>query len=84
MGFWKRFWAFLRNETTLDEKVIEVVNDAKEDVAELRERAKKVVKEAKEVGAAVKKVVEESKDVVEAVKPAIKRKPRTKKYTPKK
>jgi hypothetical protein len=41
MGFWKRFWAFLRNETTLDEKVIEVVNDAKEDVAELRERAKK-------------------------------------------
>jgi ElaB/YqjD/DUF883 family membrane-anchored ribosome-binding protein len=84
MGFWKRFWAFLRNETTLDEKVIEVVNDAKEDVAELRERAKKVVKEAKEVGAAVKKVVEESKDVVEAVKPARKRKPRTKKYTPKK
>jgi hypothetical protein len=45
---------------------------------------KKVVKEAKEVGAAVKKVVEESKDVVEAVKPARKRKPRTKKYTPKK
>jgi ElaB/YqjD/DUF883 family membrane-anchored ribosome-binding protein len=79
MGFWKRFWAFLRNETTLDEKVIEVVNDAKEDVAELRERAKKVVKEAKEVGAAVKKVVEESKDVVEAVKPRKKRtsKPKT-------
>jgi ElaB/YqjD/DUF883 family membrane-anchored ribosome-binding protein len=79
MGFWKRFWAFLRNETTLDEKVIEVVNNAKEDVAELRERAKKVVKEAKEVGAAVKKVVEESKDVVEAVKPRKKRtsKPKT-------
>jgi hypothetical protein len=32
MGFWKRFWAFLRNETTLDEKVIEKVAEVKKEV----------------------------------------------------
>jgi len=86
MEYLKRFWNWLLSKTTVDEKVVEVVKEAKEDVAELRARAEKVVKEAKEVGAAVKKVVEESKDVVEAVKPANRksRKPRAKKYQPKK
>ena len=68
MGFWKRLWRFLRSETTLDEKIIETVNNVKDAGDEVRARATKVVKEAKEVGVAIKKVVKESKDVVDAIK----------------
>ena len=86
MNYLKRFWNWLLGKTTVDEKVMAAVEEAKKDVAELRERAQRVAKEAKEVGAAVKKVVEESKDVVEAVRPAKRksRKPRAKKYVAKK
>ena len=82
----KRFWNWLLGKTTIDEKVIEVVEEAKKDVAEVKARAKRVAQEAKEVGAAVKKVVKESKDVVDAAKGAPRkgRKPRTKKPTVKK
>ena len=89
MEYLKRFWNWLLGKTTVDEKVVEVVKEVKEDVAELRARAKHVAKEAKEVGAAVKKVVKESKDVVDAAKgktPTTRkpRKPRAKKPVAKK
>lgn len=79
MEYLKRLWNWLLSKTTVDEKVISAVEEAKKDVTELRKRAYTVAKEAKEVGAAVKKVVEESKDVVEAVRPRKKRtsKPKT-------
>ena len=68
MNYLKRFWNWLLGKTTIDEKVIEVIKEAKKDVAEVKARATKVVKEAKEVGVAIKKVVKESKDVVDAIK----------------
>jgi gas vesicle protein len=46
----------------------EKVEEAKEVVKEVKTRAKKVVKEAKEVVEATKKVVKEVKDVVDATK----------------
>lgn len=80
MDYLKRFWRWLLNQTTVDEKVVEVVKEAKEDVDEIRKRAKRVAQEAKEVGAAVKEVVKQSKDVVDAAKGAPRkgRKPATK------
>jgi pyrroline-5-carboxylate reductase len=67
MSFWKRLWAFLLNETTIDEKIEAKVTKVKKEVAEVKE--------------AVEKVVEETKDVVVAVKPKKKRyyKPKAKK-----
>jgi pyrroline-5-carboxylate reductase len=67
MNFWKRLWAFLLNETTIDEKIAAKVTKVKKEVAEVKE--------------AVEKVVEEAKDVVVAVKPKKKRyyKPKAKK-----
>jgi len=65
MGFWKRFWAFLRNETTLDEKVIEKVAEVK--------------KEVREAKAAIKTAVKETGDVAKTVKPKRGRKPQAKK-----
>jgi len=62
MGFWKRFWAFLRNETTLDEKVIEKVAEVK--------------KEVREAKTAIKTAVKETGDVVKTVKPKRGRKPK--------
>jgi hypothetical protein len=72
MGFWKRFWAFLRNETTLDEKVIKKVAEVK--------------KEVKEAKAAIKTAVKETGDVAKAVAPKKRapRKPRAKKPVAKK
>jgi len=61
MGFWKRFWAFLRNETTLDEKVIEKIAEVK--------------KEVREAKATIKTAVKETGDVAKAIAPK-KRKPR--------
>ena len=76
----KKTWNWLLGKTTIDEKVVEVVKEVKADVAEVKTRAKRVVKEAKEVKAAVKNVVKETKDVVDAAKgkPTAKRKPRRK------
>ena len=55
MGFWKRFWAFLRNETTVDDQIIEKVSEVK--------------KEVREAKAAIKTAVKETGDVVKAVTP---------------
>ena len=67
MKFWKRLWAFLLNETTIDEKIEAKVTKVKKEVAEVKE--------------VIEKVVEETKDVVVAVKPKKKRyyKPKAKK-----
>ena len=75
----KKTWNWLLGKTTVDEKVVEVVEEVKADIKEVRARAAKVVKEAKEVGEAVKKVVKESKDVVDAAKTPITKKPAAKK-----
>ena len=53
MGFWKRFWAFLRNETTLDEKVIEKVAEVKKEVREAKAAIKTAIKETGDVAKAV-------------------------------
>ena len=76
MNYLKRFWNWLLGRTTVDEKVIEVIKEAKKGIVEIKARTSKVVKEAKEVGVALKKVVEESKDVVKAATTPITHKPR--------
>jgi len=53
MGFWKRFWAFLRNETTVDDKVIEKVAEVKKEVREAKAAIKTAVKETGDVAKAV-------------------------------
>ena len=68
MNYLKRFWNWLLGRTTVDDKVIEVIKEAKKDIVEIKARTSKVVKEAKEVGVAIKKVVKESKDVVDVIK----------------
>ena len=67
MGFWKRFWAFLRSETTIDDQIIEKVAEVK--------------KEVREAKAAIKTAVKETGDVAKAVAPKERkpRKPRAKK-----
>jgi len=60
----KRAWNWLLGKTTIDEKVVEVVKEAKERLAEVKEE----FAEAKE---AVKEAVEQAKDVVEAAKGGI-------------
>ena len=54
MSFWKRLWAFLLNETTVDDKIIAKVNEVKKEVSEVKEAAEKAVEEAKDVIAVVK------------------------------
>jgi cysteinyl-tRNA synthetase len=54
MSFWKRLWAFLLSETTVDDKIIAKVNEVKKEVSEVKEAAEKVVEEAKDVVAVVK------------------------------
>ena len=81
----KRFWNWLLGKTTIDEKVIEVVEEVKEDIQVIRERAKRVAEETKDVLEAAKEVARQSKDVVDAAKgaprkgrkPAQRRKPTT-------
>ena len=53
MGFWKRFWAFLRNETTVDDKVIEKVAEVKKEVREAKAAIKTAVKETGDIAKAV-------------------------------
>ena len=76
----KKTWNWLLGKTTIDEKVVEVIKEVKEDVAEVKTRARNVVKEVKEVRTAIRNVVKESKDVVDAAKgkSTSKRKPRRK------
>jgi cysteinyl-tRNA synthetase len=54
MSFWKRLWAFLLSETTVDDKIIAKVNEVKKEVSEVKEAAEKAVEEAKDVIAVVK------------------------------
>jgi len=54
MSFWKRLWAFLLSETTVDDKIIAKVDKVKKEVSEVKEAAKEVVEEAKDVVAAIK------------------------------
>lgn len=77
----QKFWNWLLGKTTIDEKVIEVVEDVKETVAEVKVRAKRVKEEAADVVAAAKEIVKQSADVVEAAKgkPRRGRKPSAKK-----
>jgi len=57
----KRFWNWLLGKTTIDEKVVEVVEEVKDRVEAVKEQ----IKDVKE---AVEEVIEEAKDVVEAAK----------------
>ena len=57
----KSFWNWLRSLTTIDEKAIELYDEAKDRVEEVK-------KEFKDVKKAVKEVANQSKDVVGAVK----------------
>ena len=66
----KRFWNWLLGKTTIDEKVIEVVEEVKEDIQVIRERAKRVAEETRDVLEAAKEVAKQSKDVVDAAKGA--------------
>jgi len=61
-----QFWTWLLNKTTIDEKVVEVVEDVQEVVQETKARAKRVKEEAADVVAAVKEVAKQSQDVVDA------------------
>jgi hypothetical protein len=54
MNFWKRLWAFLLSETTVDEKIAAKVTEIKKEINEVKEAAGKVVEEAKDVVAVVK------------------------------
>ena len=67
-NWFKKTWNWLLGKTTVDEKVVEVVKEVKEDIKIIRERAKRVAEEAKDVQAAVKEVVKQSKDVVDAAR----------------
>ena len=83
----KKGWAWLLNQTTVDEKVVEVVEEVKEDIEVIRARAKRVAEETRDVLEAAKEVGKQAKDVVEAAKgaprkgrkPAPRRKPAAKK-----
>ena len=67
MEFLKRFWAWLMDQTTVDEQVIEKVTEIK--------------KEVREAKAAIKTAVKETGDVTKAVTPKKRapRKPQAKK-----
>jgi enoyl-CoA hydratase/carnithine racemase len=60
------FWNWLLNKTTIDEKIVDVVEDVQEVVQETKRRATRVKEEAADVVAAAKEVVKQSKDVVDA------------------
>lgn len=56
----KRLWNWLLGKTTIDEQIVEKVDNAKRTITAVKAKGKKVVEE-------IKDVVEEVKDVVEAV-----------------
>jgi hypothetical protein len=61
MGKFKEFWNWLLGKTTLDEKFIEVID-------EVKDRAKEMSSELKDVKKALKNVAAQSKDVIDASK----------------
>ena len=81
-SFWNRVvaklaqaWNWLLGRTTIDEKIIETVDNAKRTVIAVKERVEDVVEEVKDVIEAVEEasedIMEEVKDVVEAIKSPI-------------
>jgi len=68
-------WNWLLGRTTIDERIIETVDNAKRTVVAVKDRVEDVVEEVQDVIEAVKDasedVMEEVKDVVEAVKSPI-------------
>jgi hypothetical protein len=56
-----QFWNWLRNKTTLDEKAVKVYD-------EVKDRAKEMADEFKDVKKALKNVAAQSKDVIDASK----------------
>lgn len=73
----KRFWNWLLGKTTVDEKIVEKVQ-------QIKVRAEKIEKEIEEVVVATKEVVKQASDVAKAVKgsPRRTRKPAAKKNVP--
>ena len=81
-SFWNRVvaklaqaWNWLLGRTTIDERIIETVDNAKRTIITARERVEDVVEEVQDVFEAVKEasedIKEEVQDVVEAVKSPI-------------
>ena len=70
----KRFWNWLLGKTTIDEKIVEKVE-------QVQERVERVKEEVKDVVAAAKEVAKQASDVAEAAagKPRRGRKPVAKK-----
>jgi len=66
----KRGWNWLLGQTTLDERVVDTYNQAKDRVEdavdEVKDRVKSVKEELKEAKEAISEAVEQAKDVVEA------------------
>jgi len=73
----KRFWNWLLSKTTVDEKIVEKVQ-------QIKVRAARIEKEIEDVVIAVKEVGKQASDVVKAVKgsPSLTRKPAVKKNAP--
>lgn len=71
----KRLWNWLLGKTTIDEQIVEKVDNAKRTINAAKAKGQKIVDEVKDVVEAVKDasddVVEEIMDVVEAVKAPI-------------
>ena len=72
MSYLKRFWNWLLNRTTVDEKVVETYNEVKdkiEDVVEeVQDRVEAVKEEIADVKKALKETRKQAKDVVTAAK----------------
>jgi len=71
----RRFWNWLLGQTTIDEKIVEKVDNAKRTVHAVRDRVEDVVEEVQDVIEAVQEaredIAEQVGDVVEAIKSPI-------------
>lgn len=71
----RRFWNWLLGRTTIDEKIVEKVDNAKRTIIAVKDRVEDVVDEVKDVIEAVEEaredIMDQVEDVVEAVKSPI-------------
>lgn len=71
----RRFWNWLLGRTTIDEKIVEKVDNAKRTINAVKDRVEDVVDEVKDVIEAVEEaredIMDQVGDVVEAVKSPI-------------
>ena len=71
----RRFWNWLLGQTTIDEKIVEKVDNAKRTVIAVKDRVEDVVDEVQDVIEAVQEaredIMDQVEDVVEAVKSPI-------------